>query len=295
MATYNIKILVHGATGAQARPLIDKLQEAGYKPFALTRNRQQASSLPLQAQQLLEISINDKEGIYQATQGMDVVILTIPFFADNDAGINAMDAAKAAGAKLLIWNTSGAIPHNTSGNHGLNVRMYNMEHLVALGIPYIVFQPTIYLENLLLPETAKRIANHNTIEYPAAADASYPWMSADDMATYMFEAIQRPDLVGSVFTVAGEPLTGEQLAVQFTFSLGRPIRYGQISLEEYASRLNKQLGEEAGKAIMGAESAKAENRQALYPPLPVVHAKDVLGLPLQSLQSWILKYARHFA
>jgi uncharacterized protein YbjT (DUF2867 family) len=120
-------------------------------------------------------------------------------------------------------------------------------------------------------------------------------MSADDMATYMVEAIQRPDLVGSVFTVAGEPLTGEQLAVQFTFSLGRPIRYGQISLEEYASRLNKQLGEEAGKAIMGAESAKAENRQALYPPLPVVHAKDVLGLPLQSLQSWILKYARHFA
>ena len=291
------KVLVYGATGAQARPLIPALQAKGHLPYAQNRNKSQAVHLSLSEQQLLEVSLEDKSGIYQATQGMDVVMLTIPFFAADEAGRYTIEAAHEAGVKLLIWNPSGAIPHETSQRHGLNVRMYNMEYLIASGLPYMVFQPTVYLENLLLPETAKGIATQNVIEYPAPSEAPMPWMAADDMARLMVAAMDRPDLVRTVFTVSGRPLNGHQLAECFSQALGRTITYRQISAGEYAQRLDRQLGEGNGKAIMGlAESSQPITvRKATFDPFPVVHATDKLNIPMMRITDWIKQYATHFS
>ena len=224
-------------------------------------------------------------------------MLTIPFFAADEAGRYTIEAAREAGVKLLMWNPSGAIPHETSQRHGLNVRMHNMEYLLASGLPYMVFQPTVYLENLLLPETAKGIATQNVIEYPAPSEAPMPWMAADDMARSMIAAMDRPDLVGTVFTVLGRPLNGHQLAKYFSQALGRTITYRQIGVDAYAQQLDRQLGEGNGKAIMGLEesSQPITVRKATFDPFPVVHATDKLNIPMIRTTDWIRQYATHFS
>jgi uncharacterized protein YbjT (DUF2867 family) len=289
-------ILIYSATGAQASPLLTKLQQGKHKLFALTRNKQAAAIQENEFVKVAEGRLSDVGSLKKVSSGMDVIMLNLPFFSDDRAGHNAIEAAKAANVQLIIWNANGPLPQQTSHRKKMNIRLRNMELLAASGIPYIVFQPTVYLENLLLPETARAIKERNVIEAVPPEDVAIPWMSAEDVCTCMVKSIHRKDLQNKVLTVAGSGWSGRELAHSFSEVLGRKITYQQISLEEYTQRLDNMMGAGCGAQIMGTAPDKDDRpiRAAHFAPFTSLDAFKELGVKPVGLHDWIAIYRSSF-
>ncbi|MEM1322359.1 MAG: NmrA family NAD(P)-binding protein [Bacteroidota bacterium] len=288
-------VLVYSATGVQASPLLSLLQEVGYRTYAMTRNRSTAKINENELVSISETDISNAHQLEKANEGMDVVMLNLPFFSDDNAGKYAIEAAQNAGVKLIIWNANGAVPQETSTRYKMNTRMENMERLVASGIPYVVFQPTMYLENLLLPGTAEGIRNRDTIEMVAPSMAPIPWMSTHDICRAMVSVITREDLRNQVLTVSGAGITGTQLANEFSRALGRTIQYHQVEMTEYINRLNQVMGEGKGEEIMGMGKEDTRTiRTANFPNFSALNAFEKLEFYPISIENWVQHNKQQF-
>lgn len=282
-------ILVYAATGTQASPLLSQLQFGNNKVFALTRDRTKTSIKENEQLQVVEASLNNFESLFKVTEDMDIVMLNIPFFSDENAGTYAIEAAKSAGVQLIVWNANGEVPQITSERIKMNTRLENMEKLVASGIPYVVFQPTVYLENLLMKETARIIREEGYIEMVAPVDAVMPWMSTIDISACMVKVINKEANHNKVYTVSGIGYSGYQLADAFTKILGRKINYRKIDLETYIKRVNIAMGEGHGEEIMGIAPNKDHRppREANFPKFTALDAFKTFGVQPLSLEDWV--------
>lgn len=289
-------ILVYAATGEQASPLLSQLQFGPHKVFALTRNKAKASIKETKQLEVVEASLDDAESLQKASQGMDVVMLNLPFFSEDKAGIYAIEAAKKAGVKLIIWNANGEVPQATSERKKMNVRLENMERLIASGIPYIVFQPTVYLENLLMQENARSIRENNRIEMVAPPEAPLPWISTQDISAAMVKAMDKSETYNKVYTVKGKGWNGGELASNFTKVLGREITYQQIGLDQYIEKVNKVMGKGHGEEIMGISPDKDTRpiRAVNFPKFSALDAFQELALSPTTLEDWVLQHKDTF-
>lgn len=290
------QILIYAASGAQASPLLTKLHKDSYYLYALSRNRHQAHIQENEYTTVIEGSVDDTDSLHQATADKDIVMLNLPFFSETAAGRNAIGAAQAANVSLIIWNANGEVPQKTSTRKKMNTRLENMEYLVASGIPYVVFQPTVYLENLLMVGTARAIRERNVIESIAPAEATVPWISADDISECMVRAIDRTDLYGKVLTVAGSGWTGTYLTHKFSQVLGRDIAYQPIAREEYIARLDEVMGAGHGAQIMGLETDRDNRpeRAAKFAPFTALNAFEELNVTPLPLEDWVAKNRKAF-
>src|SRR5919202_5731170 len=120
MNTYpKLKVLVYGATGSQAGAVPTHLLKRGHQPYVVTRTADKAAYHAQAGAIVVEGDMADADRLRELSEGMDAVSLLIPFFANPNEVLNygrqAVDAAKAAGVKLLVWNTSGFIPPVCTG------------------------------------------------------------------------------------------------------------------------------------------------------------------------------------
>lgn len=108
------RVLVYGATGSQSGPLVGALLARGYQPVVLTRDTTRATALAAAGAEIVEGNMGDRARLIDISQGIDAVMLLIPFALANPAdgityGRNVIDAARAAGVRRIIWNASGPV------------------------------------------------------------------------------------------------------------------------------------------------------------------------------------------
>ena len=146
-----MNLLVYGATGSQGHPVARKLTKDGHQVRVLTRNSSRAKELHNLGAEIVQGDLASKTSLFEASTGVEGVFLHVPFFTDSPAdglryGKNAIDAAREADVQLIVWNASGEIPAQRSGNPGFDVRLQMLEHLQNSGISYVVLQPTTYMD-----------------------------------------------------------------------------------------------------------------------------------------------------
>lgn len=261
MSTYPLKVLVYGGTGSQASHTVYKLLAKGHIPFVLTRDAKKAENLSRAGAKITVGNTGEVESLIKAGEGMDAIALMTPLFSEvlpKVAAENAITAAKAANVKLIVWNKGGKTPKQPVGNPLLDHHQDTTNLLEASGIPYIILEPSVYLENLLGPWTAPFVVNENTLAYPHPDGMQVQWLASADLGAYVVAALERPELAGSHFEIASpELLDGNELAQQFTLALGREIRYYAMPPTEFGGILNNLFGAGAGDGI-------AKDYQALY-------------------------------
>ncbi|MGA0560185.1 SDR family oxidoreductase [Larkinella sp. VNQ87] len=248
-----LNVLVYGATGSQAGTVPQLLLQKGHQPYVLTRTADKAAHHARAGAIVVEGDLTDADRLRQLSDGMDAVSLLIPFFADPtqvvDYGRRAIDAAKAAGVKLLVWNTSGAILPTRTGNLSLDVRIDIRDYLQASGLPFIILQPSVYLENLLGPWTAPFVQNENRVAYPVPEDMPVSWIASEDVSKLVVAALERPDLAGTNWPISGlENPNGRALAQAFSEGLNRSIQYYPMPPQEFGAILDQLFGPGAGAA-----------------------------------------------
>lgn len=300
MATHSLNVLVYGATGSQSKPIVHSLLARGHRPVVVTRNASKAADLATAGSTVVEANMADKARLVEISQGIDAVALMIPFFLPNptlgaELGRNAIDAAREAGVRLIVYNTSGTTPEQPIGNPSVDHRIALTEHLRAIDMPHIILQPFAYAENLLGPWTAPFVAQQNQVAYPTPPAMRVGWLASADLGELMAAALERPELAGSSFLVSGiENLNGPELAEQFSLALGREVSYYPLPPKDFGAILDTMFGPGAGA---GAASQYERLWQSdHYPPMYVDMAPVLEKLPvtMHTMREWVAKHAAAF-
>lgn len=297
--TESMNVLVYGGTGSQASPTVRHLLAGGHQPTILTRNPDKAAELVAVGAKIVIGDMADKDSLVAASTGMDAVALLIPAFLDNpmaatDYAKHAIDAAAAAGVKLIVWNTSGPMPPQRVGNPMADSRLDVYDYLKASGVPNIVIAPSAYAENLLGPWTRGAVIERDQVAYPVLADRAIGWIPSDDVGKLVVAALQRPELTGQIFYVSGEGVTGTQLAQIFNEALGRDITYYTMSPEEMGAAIDAAFGPGAGEQVAAAYRAEQSNPNP--PPMHFDMSAVLSALPVEltPLLIWVRQHAPAF-
>jgi len=293
-----MKILSYGATGSQGHPVAQKLLAAAHQVRVLTRDPSKVQGLD--GAEVITGDMSDQASLKTASEGQEGVFLHIPFFTPSPTdGLtyanNALAAAKDAGVKLVVWNASGEISEARSGNPAFDVRLDILEAIQNSGIPYIVLQPTAYMENFLGPWTREEIVNDNTFAYPTPLEVKMAWIATEDIGTFAVYAFAHPELAPLNLKVSGpERLNGEEIAERFSRALGREITFRAMPPEEFGEKLDAVFpGMGQGAAQGYAMAYEHPDRFSSHVDLEAALAK--MPVELTTLEQWVTKHAPAFA
>lgn len=284
------KVLVYGATGVQGSAVVRQLLQEGYHVRTLVRDAQKSQALQQAGAEVAVGNLNNLELLTQANEGVNAAVLQLPLDfspAVVEYGRNAIDAAKKAGVELFIFNTSVIVPAATTGVKALDLKREVETYLHQSGLPAIILRPTFYMENLAAPWSAPNILQHRTVAYPMTSDFMASWITVEDLAAFVAQALKRPELSGSIFNIGGpETLTGEDIARQFSKFLGHEVNYYPIPLDQFEQQMNAAIGEPVGTEIAALYRWFVQQPQSPA----IIDTQSVLQkLPVQltTIEQWI--------
>ena len=265
----------------------------------MTRSPEKAAPLREAGAEVFEGDMGDAESLRTASEGVEAVALLVPFFVQSPEdgiryGKNAIDAAREAGVEILVWNTSGTIPPEKTGNPGFDLRLEVLDHLQNSGVPHVVLQPTAYMENFLGPWTAPEVAEKDTFAYPTPNEVGMQWVATEDVAAFQVEAIRNPGVADANFEVCGpERLHGEDIAERFGAALGREVSFRPMPPEEFGGIIDAAFPGMGEAAAQGYRMAY-ENPEAFSTNIDVEPVLQKLPVELTSLEEWVRDHRSAF-
>jgi uncharacterized protein YbjT (DUF2867 family) len=287
-----MKVLVYGPTGSQGGAVVEALLVRGHQPFLLTRHADKAAAYVARGAQVVHGDLMDADSLKHASQGMDGVAFMIPFSLPNplhalQGAHNAIEAAKSAGVKVFVYNTSGTVLAERVHNPMFDLRADVIDALKASGLPYITIEPTAYLENLLGPWTLGSVIERDVLTYPAAAQAPIGWIATADVGALVVAALERPELAPARFMVSGEEnLTGPALAARVGEGLGRTITYAELPLDDFAAILDNLFGPGAGAGAKASYEWQRDKADLIPMWTNMAPVLEKLPVQMTSVAQW---------
>ncbi|MFD1094143.1 NmrA/HSCARG family protein [Salegentibacter chungangensis] len=254
-------IAVLGATGAQGGGLVRAIlndPNGGFSARAITRNASsdKAKELKNLGAEVVEADVADKASLKKAFDGA-YGAYCVTFFWEHFSpekekkhAKNMAEAAKEAGLKHVIWSTLEDtrkwVPLDDDRMPTL-MEKYKVPHFdakgesnkffVESGIPYTLLLTSFYWDNFIHfgMEPQKGEDGELAITFPMA-DKKLPGIAADDIGKCAYGIFKAgKDYQNKTVGIAGEILTGKQMAEAFSKVFGKKIRYNAVPAETYRS------------------------------------------------------------
>jgi len=252
-------IAVMGATGAQGGGLCRAILKdvgGGYRVRALTRNAGsgKAKALKKLGAEGVEVDIDDVESLKKAYRGAHGAFC-VTFFWEHFSpekelaeARNMADAAKHAGVRHVIWSTledtRELVPIDDRRMPTL-MEKYKVPHFDAKGeanrlfsergLPTTFLLTSFYWENLIhFGMGPKRGEDGNLYITLPMGDKKLPGIASEDIGKCAYAIFRRGgEFIGKTVGIAGDHLTGRQMAAALTKALGVEILYNAVSPEAY--------------------------------------------------------------
>jgi uncharacterized protein YbjT (DUF2867 family) len=252
-------IAVIGATGAQGGGLARAIAAnpaSGFTARAITRNpdSHKAKALAALGVEVVQGDADHPASLERAFAGAYGAFCVTNYWEHLSAereGVQAANMARAtkkAGLEHVIWSTLEDtrewIPLDDPRMPALQ-GLYNVPHFDSKGQVDVVFEeeaaPTSYLhaafywENFIYFGMGPRAgADGALILALPLGGAKLPGIGAEDLGGCAFGIFQQgPEVADERFGVAGEVLSGEDMASQMSASLGREIKFIDVPFDAY--------------------------------------------------------------
>lgn len=254
-------IAVTGATGHQGGGVVRAIlnnTNGGFTARALTRdpNSDKAKALAALGAEVVQADLYDQASVRRAFEGAYAAYCATFFWAhmspekEFEEAQSLADAASDAGLQHVIWSTL----EDTRKFFALDddriptlLERYKVPHFDVKGEADALFErteiPTTYMlasfywDNLLAPGSGPQPdANGNLTLSMPLADKKLAGIAADDIGKCAYGIFKRgPSLAGQRIGIAGEQLTGQEMAEKFSKALGRPVKYNAIAPDVFRS------------------------------------------------------------
>ena len=252
-------ITVFGATGAQGGGLVRSILEDRDGPFAVravTRDTKSDAARVLAAAgaEVVAADLDDAAAVARALEGAYGAYFVTFFWAHfsperelAEARIMA-EAARAAGLRHAVWST---LEDTRRWMKLDDPRMptlmgrYKVPHFDAkgeadqffreAGVPTTFLLTSFYWDNLIHFGTGPKAGADGTLEFVLPmGSARLPGIAASDIGRCAYGVfMRRDDFVGKSVGIAGEHLTGAEMATALSRALGREVRHVDVAPEVY--------------------------------------------------------------
>ncbi len=295
------RVIVLGAPADQGIPLVQSLQAGGYIVTAGVRRADALAASPFPDLPYVTADITDPVVLAQAFAGQDALAMHLPFEFDRGIaasyGRNIAQAAKAAGLKKIVFNTSCFI-----ADHDLDLTAHDgrrdiEQSLLETGIPCVLIEPVVFMNNMIRVWSKPSIVNRGVFAYSAAPDLKVSWICLDDVAAYMVAALGTDAADGKHVAVGGpEALVGDEVAARLTAVLGKPVRFQSITPDEFAARMSELVTGSRAVAPLSIYEGMAKfyryyNDQAVSPlVVDPDETRKLLDVKLTPMHEWLQQW-----
>lgn len=252
-------IAVVGATGAQGGGLVRAILNDKTGPFAvraLTRdvNSDKAKELAQLGAEVVKADLESGPTLRTAFDGcygaFCVTFFTAHFLPEKELVHAAAmaQAAKQAGLKHVIWSTledtRKLVPLSDARMPTL-LEKYKVPHFDAkgeankafsqFGVPTTYMLTSFYWDNLIYLGMGPKKAADGKLELTLPlGDKKLAGIAAEDIGKCAYGVFKKGfDLLGKTVGVAGDHLTGAQMATALTKELGQEVRYAPLTFDQY--------------------------------------------------------------
>lgn len=254
-------ITVFGATGAQGGGLVRSIlndKSGEFTARAVTRdiNSDKAKALAELGAEVVEGDVDDAASVDKALEGAYGAYFVTFFWNHFSPEVEIAqaqtfaNAAKKAGVKHAIWSTledtREFVPLHDDRMPTLKEK-YKVPHFdakgeadkffIEAGVPTTFLYPSFYWENFIYfgagPKKAADGKLHLTLPI---GDAKMGGIAAEDIGKSAYGIFKKGKaFIGKKVGLAGEQLTGEEMASELTKALGQPVIYNNIPASVYRS------------------------------------------------------------
>jgi uncharacterized protein YbjT (DUF2867 family) len=254
-------IAVAGATGAQGGGLVRAIlsdASGGFAARALTRNvnSEKARELARLGAEVVEANVEDLESLKKAFKGA-YGAYCVTFFWEHfspekefNQAANMAHAAKHAGLQHVIWSTFEDtrkwVPLSDSRMPTL-MGKYKVPHFDAkaeadrvfteLGLPVTFLLTSFYWDNLIHFGMGPKKGPDGKLAFTLPmGDKKLPGIAAEDIGRCAYGIFKKGrEFIGKTVGIAGEHLTGEQMAAALAKALGKEVRFNDVPPDVYRS------------------------------------------------------------
>jgi len=190
-----MKILIIGATGMLAKPVVNHLYDKGFELKLFSRNI--PDSEISERKEVFRGDIFNPSDLQMAMQGCDAVHLNLSGEHEYTGTKAVVNIAKTMNIKL-ISTISGCTVAEENRWYSLVDNKFKAEQcIINSGIPYMIFRPTWFFESLYyLIKNGKAMNIGN--------QPPYRWIAADDYARFVANAYLKDEAKNKIFFVFGQ-------------------------------------------------------------------------------------------
>jgi len=252
-------IAITGATGAQGGGLARAiLADAGsaFSVRAITRNpaSDKARQLAAQGAEVVAADADDLESLKKALAGAHGAFFVTNFWEhfsperETAQAANMAKAAKAAGVHHAIWSTledtRKYLPLSDPRMPTLQGK-YKVPHFDSKGeadalftregVPTTFLLTSFYWENLIHFGMGPKPGPDGVLAFTLpTGDKKLPGMAVEDIGRFAYGLFKSGnEFIGKTVGVAGEFLTGAEMAAAMTKALGREVRHNAVPPDVY--------------------------------------------------------------
>lgn len=239
MSRHDEAILVVGGTGVQGGAVARALLSRGHTVHALVRDpaTPAATALAAAGAVLIRGDLDNSESLDAALRGMHGVFSVQTFMTaggvvtEERQGKALADAAARAKIAHLVYSSVGGA-ERASGVPHFDSKWRIEQHIDALGIPATVLRPTMFYNGF--HNIGPRLVDGELLlGLWLRPEVPLQMIAPDDIGAFAADAFDDPDTwIGRHIEIAGDELTGPQIANVFARVSGIPARYQQQPIEQ---------------------------------------------------------------
>jgi uncharacterized protein YbjT (DUF2867 family) len=273
-----MEILVIGATGQQGGATARALLRRGHTVRALVRDpaRALADTRPVVG------DLDDPASLQKAMAAADGVFLVLSpltgphvtaegVAAEERRGATVVDLAARAGIAHLVYSSVAGADQGTGIPH-LESKGRIEAHIRRLGVPATVLRPAFFMENFTTHTPPAVVDGELVVRLALRPDTRMQLVAVRDIGE--FAAIAFDESLAQTFVVAGDALSGPEIASRLGAARGLPARFEQLPLEQV-----RAFDPEVARMFEWFESGKGE--LADLPALRALHPG------LSTLDGWL--------
>jgi uncharacterized protein YbjT (DUF2867 family) len=227
-------LLLTGAAGGTGRAVLAALKRRGARVRAMATREASAQALRVAgADETALARFDDPAALAAALRGIDTVFHIPPRMKPEevDNGLAVIAAARAAGVRRIAL-------HSVINSQVQAIRFHVHKRLVeeaaiTSGLPWIIFQPTNYMQNVAWQWA--RLVERGELLFPYSAQAPISWLDLEDYAEGVARALVEPGFDHGTYEMvsAQAPLNRQELAAIWSRVLGREVRATTMPLDDY--------------------------------------------------------------
>jgi len=252
-------ITVFGATGAQGGGLVRSILEDRDGPFAVRAVTRDAGSnaaraLAAAGAEVVAADLGDAAAVARALDGAYGAYCVTFYWAHFSPERELAEArllaqsARAAGVQHVVWSTLEDtrrwMPLDDPRMPTL-MGKYKVPHFDAkgeadqffrdAGVPTTFLLTSFYWDNLIHFGMGPKAAADGKLDFVLPmGDAKLPGIAAEDIGRCAYGILRRgKQMIGQTVGIAGEHLTGAEMAAALTRALGREVRHVDVPPEVY--------------------------------------------------------------